>query len=66
LGNGSAVVLAYQLGAGVEYALTDRLSFDLGYRYFGTTRPGFTEVNGSRFGMDYVSHGAVLGLRVGF
>jgi len=66
LGSGSAVVLAYQLGAGVEYALTDRLSFDLGYRYFSTTSPRFTETDGSKFGMDYVSHSAVLGLRVGF
>ena len=66
LGKGSAVVLAYQLGVGLEYALTDSLSLDLGYRYFSTTRPKFTEVNGSRFGMDYISHSAVLGLRLGF
>jgi opacity protein-like surface antigen len=66
LGNGSAFVLAYQLGAGIEYALTNRLGIDLGYRFFGTTRPRFTEANGSGFGMDYVSHSAVLGLRVGF
>jgi opacity protein-like surface antigen len=66
LGKGSAVVLAYQLGAGFEYALTDSLSFDLGYRYFSTTSPRFTEADGSGFGMDYVSHSAVLGLKVGF
>ena len=66
LSSGSAVVFAYQLGAGVDFALTDYLNLDLGYRFFGSARPKFTEVNGHKFEMNYVSHSAVLGLRLGF
>ena len=66
LGSGSVVVFAYQVGGGVDIALTDHLNLDLGYRYFSSARPRFTEANGQTFDMDYVSHSAVLGLRVGF
>ena len=66
LSNGSAVVFAYQLGAGIDVALTDHLNLDLGYRFFSSARPKFTEDNGRKFEMDYISHSAILGLRVGF
>ncbi|MDD2582326.1 MAG: outer membrane beta-barrel protein [Desulfuromonadaceae bacterium] len=66
LGSGSATVFAYQLGAGIDVALTDYLNLDLGYRFFSSARPKLTEANGQTFAMDYVSHNAVLGLRVGF
>lgn len=66
LSNDSAVVFAYQLGAGFEYALTERLRLDIGYRFFGTTRPRLTESNGHDFEMGYTSHSAVLGLKIGF
>jgi opacity protein-like surface antigen len=66
LGSGSSNVLAYQAGAGVDFAMTKYLNLDLGYRFFSSTRPKFTEVNGQTFKMDYFSHNAVLGLRVGF
>jgi opacity protein-like surface antigen len=66
LGSGSSVVFAYQLGAGVDFALTDYLSLDLGYRFFNSIRPRFTEANGQSFKMDYLSHNVILGLRVGF
>jgi len=66
LGSGSAVVFAYQLGAGIDVALTDHLNLDIGYRLFGSARPKFTEANGQKFEMDYLSHNAILGLRVGF
>lgn len=66
LGKGSAVVFAYQAGAGLDFTLTDYLSLDLGYRFFGSTRPKFNEANGHEFGMDYFSHNAILGLRLGF
>lgn len=62
----SAVVFAYQLGAGVDFALTDYLNLDLGYRFFNSIRPKLTEANGHTFTMDYISHNIVLGLRVGF
>ncbi len=66
LANDSAVVLACQLGAGIDYALTDYLNVDLGYRFFSSSKPTFTEVNGHTFAMNYVNHTAVIGLRVGF
>jgi opacity protein-like surface antigen len=66
LGSGSAVVVAYQVVAGFDLALTDYLNLDLGYRLFSTARPKFTEVNGQKFEMDYLNHAAVLGLRAGF
>ncbi|HXE94951.1 MAG TPA: outer membrane beta-barrel protein [Dongiaceae bacterium] len=66
MGSGSVVVFAYQVGGGVDLALTDHLNLDLGYRYFSSARPRFTEAGGRKFEMDYVSHSAVVGLRVGF
>ncbi|MDR3581207.1 MAG: outer membrane beta-barrel protein [Oryzomonas sp.] len=66
LSNDSALALAYQLGLGIDYALTERLSMDLGYRFFSSTRPKFSEVNGPAFKMDYLNNSVVLGLRVGF
>jgi len=67
LSSDSAYVFAYQAGAGIDYALAKNLNLDLGYRFFGTTRPHLTEVNnGLKFGMDYFSHSVVVGVRVGF
>ena len=66
MSSGSAVVFAYQVGGGVDVALTDYLNLDIGYRFFSSTRPTFTEINGNTFDMDYSSHSAVLGLRLGF
>ena len=66
LGSGSSVVFAYQFGAGVDFALNKYLSLDLGYRFFSGISPKFTEANGQKFKMDYYSHNAILGLRVGF
>jgi opacity protein-like surface antigen len=66
LSSDSALVFAYQFGLGIDYALTERLSLDLGYRFFSSIRPKFSEVNGPPFKMDYLNHSVVLGLRVGF
>lgn len=66
MSNDSAVVFAYQLGAGIDYALTDYLNLDLGYRFFGSSRPEFIESNGRTFKMDYFSHNLIFGLRAGF
>jgi len=66
LSNDSDIVFAYQLLAGLEYAMTDSLSLDLGYRYFSSSQPKFSEANGQVFEMDYLSHSVVLGLKVGF
>lgn len=66
LATGSDTVLAYQLGAGLDYALTNNLILDFGYRFFNSIRPELTEINGLKFKMDYLSHSLVFGLRVGF
>ncbi len=66
LANDDAIVFAYQLGVGVDFALTSYLSLDLGYRFFNTTRPRLTEANGSKFHTEYLSNSAILGLRMGF
>lgn len=66
LSDDTATVFAYQMGVGVDYSLSDSVSLDLGYRFLGTTRPKFTEPSGHKFDIDYMSHGIVLGLRLGF
>lgn len=66
LADGSSSVLAFQAGTGVDFALTKKLNLDLGYRFFGSTRPEFTEANGRKFKMDYYTHNVILGLRYGF
>jgi len=66
LSDDSALAFAYQVGVGIDYALTESLSLDLGYRFLGSTRPTFNETSGPAFRMDYYNHSAVLGLRVGF
>jgi opacity protein-like surface antigen len=66
VGKGSAVVFAYQVALGVDIPVSNWLNLDLGYRFFGSTKPKFTEVNGNSFQMDYLSHNVVVGLRFGF
>ena len=66
LASGSDTVFAGQVGVGVDFALTRYLNLDLGYRFFGTSRPEFKEADGHTFKMDYFSHSAVVGLRLGF
>lgn len=66
LGSGTSTVFAYQVGTGVELVVTDHISLDLGYRFFSSIRPSFTEVSGRTFKMDYFSHNAVFGVRYGF
>lgn len=66
LSSDSATVFAYQLGAGCEYALTERLNLDFGYRYFGSSSPEFSAANGRKFEMDYASHSVVFGVKLGF
>jgi len=66
LSDDSAAVFAYQVGAGIDFALTKSLSLDFGYRFLGTSRPSFKEPDGRKFGTNYLSHSAVVGLRYGF
>ena len=66
MGNGTDVVFAYQALTGMDVAVSDHLSLDLGYRFFGTTGATFTESAGLKSKMEYLNHSVVLGLRVGF
>lgn len=54
-------VFAYQLGAGLGYAVNDKFSIDFKYRYFGTDDPEF-----DGFDFEYSSHNLYLGARFSF
>ena len=64
-GAGDATVFAYQAGAGVAIALNQRVSLDIGYRYFGTGRGDF-DSDLSTTSMKFESHNAALGVRYKF
>jgi opacity protein-like surface antigen len=66
LSDSTDTVFAYQGGVGVDMNVYKSVSLDLGYRFFGISRPHLSEPNGNRFTIDYYSHSALLGLRVGF
>lgn len=63
---GDDTVFAYQAGAGVEIALNPFVSFDLGYRYFGTSKATIDEdsLQSTKFRLE--SHNVLAGLRVKF
>lgn len=61
-----ALVFAYQFGLGTDIALTESLILDLGYRLFSTSKAKLKEANGEEFKMEYLSHSAMLGLRLSF
>jgi len=58
--------LAYQAGAGLAYKFGGHLTFDVGYRYYGTTDPEFTKEDGTNLDYEYASHRVVAGLRLNF
>lgn len=66
LSNDDTVVFAYQLGGGIDFALTQTLWLDLGYRFFGTTSPKLAEADGQTFKTEYYSHNIIFGVRLGF
>jgi opacity protein-like surface antigen len=57
-------VFAYQAGAGVEIALTPRLSLDVAYRFMGTTEGSFGREAPTITKLTFMSHNAPVGLRV--
>ncbi|WP_305043526.1 outer membrane protein [Geoalkalibacter sp.] len=57
---------AYQIGAGVGLPVGRHLNFDLGYRYFATLDPTFTDPDGVRNEVDYATHNLTFGVRLGF
>ena len=66
LSDDDALVFAYQFGVGADIAITESLTFDLGYRLFNTVKAKLKEANGEEFKMEYLSHSAMLGLRLSF
>jgi opacity protein-like surface antigen len=54
-------VFAYQLGAGVAYTITEQVSLDVTYRYFGTSDAEFDTTE-----IEYSSHNLYAGIRVSF
>lgn len=57
----SDTVFAYQIGAGVEYALNQTVSLDVRYRYFATSDPSFDTTDA-----EFDSHNLMLGAKVKF
>lgn len=54
-------VLAYQLAAGVTFALSEHMKVDVQYRYFAADDPEFDEIE-----MEYTTQNAMVGLRYEF
>lgn len=59
-------VLAYQVGAGCSFNLTEKLDLDLGYRYFSTAKPEVRDEAGEKGKINYQNHALMLGLRYSF
>jgi opacity protein-like surface antigen len=59
-------VFAYQAGAGLEIALNRRLSLDVGYRYFATSRARFEKNPFLTTELKFESHNGAVGFRVKF
>jgi len=59
-------VFAYQAGAGLEIALTERSSLDIGYRYFGTAKTKFNRNTFTETELKLDSHNASVGFRMKF
>ena len=59
-------VFAYQAGAGLEIALSRRISLDLGYRYFGTSTAKFDKNFNKSTELILRSHNGAVGVRVKF
>ena len=54
-------VFAYQLGAGLAFALNPKMKIDLQYRFFATEDPDFYGLEA-----EYLTHNLMLGLRTSF
>jgi opacity protein-like surface antigen len=59
--NDDDTVFAYQLGAGVGYAVNEKISIDIKYRYFGTADAEFGTEE-----IEYSSHNFLVGVRSSF
>jgi OmpA-OmpF porin, OOP family len=64
--DGSDLVFAYQPMIGVDYALNDRLSIGLQYRYFATTAASFHDTAGHAFSVASASHNILATITYSF
>jgi len=58
-------VFAYQIGAGIEYAINQNVSLDARYRYFATADPSYDDFD-SNVDVEFASHNLMLGARFTF
>ena len=58
--------VAWQVGAGAAYSVTDTVKLDLGYRYFGIENAGVTATDATGSDVDYRAHQITLGIRKAF
>jgi opacity protein-like surface antigen len=59
--------VAYQVGAGVNYKMSDRFSFDLKYRYFSGADPQIKRIDDRVSTLfDVGDHQLMAGIRIGF
>jgi opacity protein-like surface antigen len=59
-------VFAYQVGVGVAYDVSSKVTMDVGYRYFGTSDAKFNDNASGIVTMKYDSHNILAGLRYKF
>jgi opacity protein-like surface antigen len=60
-GSEDETVFAYQLAAGVAFALNPNMNIDVQYRYFATEDPDFYGLE-----FEYATHNVLVGLRTSF
>lgn len=64
MANDMDLVAALQVGAGFTFDLDRRTKIELGYRYFETQNPEFSDSTGTPFESVFASHSFLLGARV--
>ena len=57
-------VFAAQLGAGTSFALDGRTNIEIGYRYFETENPEFSDATGTPFKSIFSGHNFLVGARI--
>ncbi|MEM1377282.1 MAG: outer membrane beta-barrel protein [Pseudomonadota bacterium] len=62
----NATAFAYQIGAGVGFDVTDRVTLELGYRFFGVENVQLTAVDGTESSVDLDAHQGLVGMRFSF
>jgi opacity protein-like surface antigen len=60
--NDNDTVFAYQIGMGIGYALSERITIDTNYRYFATADPEFGPIGTTE--AEYSSHNIFIGFRI--